>query len=188
VKDEVCNVHLTEEAVPAPIPAHGGLAALFTGHILRDGEVVLLILKPSLWFIPLQSALFAGVVAIVAIAAALLGGHVASRDRLCFEAAALLIAGRLMWAALQWMGRLYVLTDQRILRLAGVFTTDVFDCPLRKVATARRTASPRESAVGVGSIHIFPSDPDRPSATWQTVARPRQVHAEIIAAIDRAKQ
>jgi hypothetical protein len=182
------TVHMTEEAAPAPLPAASALAALFTGHILRDGEVVLLILKPSLWFIPLQSALFAAVTAIIAIAAALVGGRVAYRDRLYFDIAALLVVARMMWAALQWMGRLYVLTDQRILRLSGVVSTDVFDCLLRKVATVRRTASSREKAIGLGSIDIYPSDPDRAIATWQTVAHPRKVHAEIIAAINRAKQ
>jgi len=182
------NVHPTEEAAPAPLPAASALAALFTGHILRDGEVVLLIIKPSLWFIPLQSALFAAVVAIIAIGAALHGGRVAYRDRLYFDLAALLIACRMMWAALVWMGRLYVLTDQRILRLSGVFSTDVFDCLLMKVATARRTATSREKALGLGSIDIYPSDPDRAIATWQTVAHPQTVHTEIIAAINRAKQ
>ena len=50
------------------------------------------------------------------------------------ETTIFLIAGRVMGAVLQWMGRLYVLTDQRIIRLAGVFISDLYDCPLRKVS------------------------------------------------------
>jgi len=44
----------------------------------------------------------------------------------------ILVAARLMWAIQQWTARLYVLTDMRILRIAGVFNVSIFDCPLRK--------------------------------------------------------
>jgi Bacterial PH domain len=181
-------VYPTEDASAVPPVAGIGLAALFTSHILHDGELVLLVLKPSLWFIPLQSLLFAAVAFVFAVGAALANGRLESQDRVYFEVALVLIAVRLMWAVLQWMGRLYVLTDQRILRLAGVFSTDIFSCPLRKVATARRTATARERFLALGSIEIVPSDQKVWPASWQTVARPKEVHAEIMAAINRAKQ
>jgi hypothetical protein len=184
---EDCDISLTEDAAAVPMPAHGSLAALFTGHILRDGEIIHLILKPSLWFIPLHAAFFSAVVACLAVGAALAAG-IGPSDRIYFEAGALLIGARLMWAVLQWMGRLYVLTDQRILRLSGVFNTDIFDCPLRKVAQIRPTATVREHVLSVGSIEIIPADSKRPPATWQTIARPREVLEQIVAAINRAKQ
>jgi hypothetical protein len=187
LKLEKCNVLLTEDAGAAPMPVRAGLAALFTAHILRDGEVILLILKPSLWFIPIQSAFFSTVVAILALGAALAGGITRS-DRIYFEAALILIGARLMWASLIWMGRLYILTDQRILKLSGVFTTDIFDCPLRKVAQVKRSSTVRERFFGLGSIEIYPGDERRLPGSWQTVNDPRQVQAEIVAAISRAKQ
>jgi uncharacterized membrane protein YdbT with pleckstrin-like domain len=147
--------------------------------------LVILVLKPSLWFIPLQSLFFSSVVIFVAICAAQ-GGIVAPRSRF-FDAAGFVIAARLTWAAMHWMGRLYVLTDQRLLRLSGVFSTDVFDCPLRKVATVRLTATMRERVLRLGTIDILPSDERRAPASWQTLDRPRQVHAEILAALTRAK-
>ena len=42
----------------APVRASSSLAALLTGHILQDGEVILLILKPSLWYIAFASMRF----------------------------------------------------------------------------------------------------------------------------------
>jgi len=180
-------VYPTEDGAVIPPTAVGGLHALFTGHILRDGEIVLLILKPSLWFILLQSARFSMIVGVFALGAALLNGHVEYRDRFYFEIALVVITIRLMWTVLQWQGRLYVLTDQRIIRLAGVFSTDVFDCMLRKVATVRFTATPPERTLGIGSLEIYPMDEMRPAGLWQTIARPRQVHASVIAAINRAK-
>ena len=37
------------------------LAALMSRHVLRDGEVVILMLRPSLWFIPFVCLRFAAV-------------------------------------------------------------------------------------------------------------------------------
>jgi hypothetical protein len=186
LKADKCYAVMTEDAAGS-VPVRAGLAALFTGQVLRDGEVVVLILKPSLWFVPIQSAFFSAVVGFLAIGAALAGG-VGPRDRIYFDAAIILIGARLMWASLAWMGRLYVLTDQRILRLSGIFTTELFECPLRKVAQIKRSATFRERMLGLGTIEIYPGDEKRLPGGWQTVARPSEVEAEIVAAINRAKQ
>ena len=186
------------EPVPAWHPSEGGaaaaealpsrtsLAALLTGHILRDGEVVLLVLKPSLWFILFNSMRFSAVVLIVAIGAQLWLQHRVAAN--IAYAGAFLIAGRVMWAVLQWMGRLYVLTDLRIVRLSGVFNVEIFDCALRKVATARLTRTFREKLWRLGSIEIVPVDDTSPPSVWQTVKRPAEVYAKVQATIERARQ
>lgn len=98
------------------------------------------------------------------------------------------IAGRVMWSILNWMGRLYVLTDMRILRLSGVFAIEIFDCPLRKVAITRVVYSFRERLWRLGSIEIIPKDDQgSPPGLWQTIRRPMKVHEQILDAIHRAK-
>lgn len=167
-------------------PVATSLAALLTRHILRDGELVLLILKPSLWFIALASMRFAAVVLIGIIAAKLwLQPHVAVRAA---EVGAFLIAGRVMVAVLQWMGRLYVLTDLRVLRLNGVFNVDIFDCPLRKVAQTRLTRSFRERLLRLGTVEIIPAIDGSPAGEWRTIKRPAEVQEKIDATVRRAKQ
>lgn len=167
-------------------PMATSLATLLTRHILRDGELVLLILKPSLWFVVLAAMRFAGVVLIAVIAAKLwLKPPVALRAA---EVGAFLIAGRVMWAVLQWMGRLYVLTDLRILRLSGVFSVDIFDCALRKVGQARLHRSFRERLLRLGSIEIQPLDETCPPGEWRTIKRPDEILETIQDAIRRAKQ
>ena len=168
-------------------PLVTSLAALLTRHILRDGEVVLLILKPSLWFVVLASMRFAGVVLIGVIAAKLWLKPPVAAVRVA-ELGAFLIAARLMWAVLQWMGRLYVLTDLRVLRLSGVFNVDVFDCALRKVAHARLHRSFRERLLRLGSIEIVPLDDGCPAGDWRTIKRPERVLETIEDTIRRAKQ
>ena len=154
----------------------------------RDGEVVLLILKPSLWFIVLSGMRFLAAVLIGMIAASSrFTSTRRPRDRA--EIASVLIAGRVMWAMLQWMGRLYVLTDFRIVRLSGVFNVDIFDCALRRVAETRLTRTFRERLLRLGSIEIIPGDDGATMpGVWQTIRRPNEVLAKVRATIERAKQ
>jgi len=182
--------HAAEAGVAAGAPIAAAratsLGTLLGSHVLRDGELVLLILKPSLWFIVFNSIAFAAAVAVVAVVSAVVDHRM--HDHFYFELAVFFIAGRLMWAVLQWMGRLYILTDLRVLRITGVFGVEVFDCPLRKVVRARMVSVSREKLAGVGSIEIIPSDDAMPTAIWQTVAKPAEVYERLQAAINRAKQ
>lgn len=165
------------------------LAHLLAGHILQDGELVLLILKPSRWWILLESLRFSAIVLIILLGLQLWPMNLTPRTlTLIVEIGLLLIAGRVMWAVLQWMGRLYLLTDLRIVRLSGVFHVDVFDCPLRRVARTRLLRSFRERLVGRGSIEIIPQDEDLPIDCWVTIKHPHRVHEQIQSAINRAKQ
>jgi hypothetical protein len=140
-------LHPSESAAVAPIAPSSSLATLLTGHVLRDGEVVLLIL----------------------------------------------VAARLMWAVLHWMGRLYVLTDQRVIRLASVFSVEVSECSLRRIAQTQVVTSAKDRLCRIGSIEIYPKDSDGTdhptctAATWQTIARPVEVHAQIQTAIRRVQ-
>ncbi|MDB5173765.1 MAG: hypothetical protein JWN51_2538 [Phycisphaerales bacterium] len=175
--------HAADGAAAPAAPAVTSVATLLTRHVLRDGELVILFLKPSRWYIALNSLSTIAAVAIV------LGAlHNAPHLRGYVEAGVVVIAGRVMWSVLNWMGRLYVLTDQRVLRLSGVFNIEIFDCPIRKVARTRVFRTFRERLLGLGSIEIIPALEDRPCGIWQTVRRPDEVNEQIQQAIRRGSQ
>ena len=163
------------------------LGALLAGHILRDGEVVLLILKPSMWYIVFSSLRFLAAGLIAGIAARLWVHNSHAVSSIVYTAT-FVVAGRVMWAILQWQGRLYVLTDMRVVRLSGVFSVEILDCALRKVAQTRLTRTFREKLWRLGSIEILPVDDSCPPSVWQTVNKPAEVQAKIQSTIDRAKQ
>lgn len=172
-------------AVPLRRPS---LATLLAGHILQDGEVVILIVKPSLWFLVLSSLPFAAVASILLLWL-LISTHPSNRETVAYVEAAMAVAfGRVMWAILQWMGRFYILTDLRILRLGGVFTIELFDCPLRKIARTRVVASTLERLLRTGTIEVIPQEGSWGLGNWQTVGQPMQMHEQIVATINRAKQ
>ncbi|HEV2295904.1 MAG TPA: PH domain-containing protein [Tepidisphaeraceae bacterium] len=174
-------------AAATDAPASTSLAALLTRHILRDGELVILILKPSIWFVPLSSIKFIAAVLIFVIAAKVFEEHLPYNPFVYLETGIFLLAARLMWAVQQWTARLYVLTDMRVLSIAGVFSVNIFDCPLRKVAQVRLASNLRERLCGVGSIEITPQDESCPAGVWQTIARPRQVLEQVQGAVRKAK-
>ncbi len=115
-------------------------------------------IKPSLWFIPLSCLTFIIAMSILIVLFAM------NRDRLEYhsyayiEAFVFLLAGRLMFATLQWFGHLYILSDYRIMRISGIFSTEIFDCPLRKVAGAELIYTVKERLLGLGSIAITPAN------------------------------
>ncbi len=174
-------------AATPDVPTATSLAALLTRHILRDGELVVLILKPSIWFVLLSSIKFIAAVLIFMIAAKVFDEHLPYNPFVYVETGLFLITGRLMWAVLQWTARLYVLTDLRILRISGVFNVTIFDCALRKIASVRLVSNVRERICGVGSIEIAPQDESCPAALWQTIAKPHEVHEQVHAMIRKAK-
>jgi Bacterial PH domain len=171
-------------------PTATSLATLLSRHILRDGEVVILLLKPSPLFIALTSIRFIAVVALLVTAIFLfdINDRFQWNTVAVIEGGIFIVAGRLMWAVLQWMARLYVLTDLRVLRISGVFNVHIFDCALRKVARTRVLQSTRDRLLGVGSIEIIPVDDNEPEGVWQTIAKPRMVHEQVVATINKAKQ
>jgi hypothetical protein len=56
------------------------------------------------------------------------------------------------------------------------------------VARTRLIYSARERLTALGSIEIIPLDDETPIGLWQTIARPRSVHEQVVAAINKAKQ
>lgn len=187
-----CPVSASEAAGATVAPAAAvearaasSIATLLTRHILRDGEIVLLICRPSLWSIFFSTLPFAAVSLILVMSARLWaprGLHLA------IEAACMLVVCRAGWAVLSWLGRLYLLTDQRVVRIAGVFNPQIHDCPLRKIARTRLVSSIHERLWRLGSIEIIPETEQHPASIWQMIRRPHDVHETIRRAVARAKQ
>lgn len=164
------------------------LAALLAGHVIHDGEEIILALRPSIWYMALSMLPFAAVVTTIMIASKVFDDAMPGPPRLYVATGSSVLAVRFMFSILQWMSRLYVLTDLRILRLSGIFAYSIFDCPLRKIARTRVLYTMRERCCRVGSIEIIPSDETLSIDIWQTVPRPCWVNEQINHAILRARR
>lgn len=173
------------DAAEAPA-VRTSLGTLLAGHVIPDGETIHLLLKPSRWFILFNSLAFLAVLTIV-----LIGAQLTSAGRYWHSWTAVQLwvfcaAGHIAWSTLQWVGRYYILTDLRAMRLTGIFQVEISETPLRKVQGVHWYRDFRERLLGLGTIEIRPLE--GAPIVWQSIRRPEKVHQLITQLVSRAQQ
>jgi hypothetical protein len=136
-------------------------------------------------FYTFRTALICG---IAAVAATLYADRSPISPSTVYQAAVMVVFLRLLWALAVWMSRFYVLTDRRVMLLAGVFRISVADVPLLDIARTRLLQMLHDKPLLTGTLEIIPKDEQTPILFWHHVARARYVQAQIVAAIHRARQ
>ena len=91
-----------------------------------------------------------------------------------------------MQILLEWMNRLYVLTDRRVVRRRGVIRVNVFEARLDRMQQTTVVQSFRERLFGLGTIAFATAGTGSFDAVWEYLPEPYRVHADVAAAIDRA--
>ncbi len=157
-------------------------AAMLPADLLQGDETIILLLKPSPLYIVLaplgQLAIIAGLSWAVAYFNLL-------TDQRAFIVAAGLIALRLTWQFLEWLSRVYVLTDRRVIRVMGVLRIMVFQTELKHIQHTDTLFSIRERVFRLGTLAFSTAGTGVPEAFWVMVARPLSVHHQIVQAINR---
>ena len=177
--------HLTEG--PAAVTREA-IGAMLPPAMLHEDEIVLILAKPSLWFIPLMSLRFLLVVtgvAVLLVRTRLADDYLHLSTQNLALIAMLVCLGRLVWGLLVWTSHIYLLTNQRIVTIKGVLNVAVFQCNLRKV---QRTTLYNPLALrffGVGNIGIATAATTQFDSVWEMVPRPLATHEQIVAAIHR---
>jgi hypothetical protein len=160
------------------------LATLLSGNVIPQGELIQLVLKPSRWFIFLNSLRFTVATILALSALHALGNPLVLSKALSVQFGLFLIAGRVMWSVVQWMGRYYILTDLRVVRVSGIFSIDIQSCALKKVGTVNFYSFVGERLLGKGCVEMTFADG---KMIWQTVSRPNRIYRTVAAAVARAK-
>ncbi|MBN2582116.1 MAG: PH domain-containing protein [Planctomycetes bacterium] len=155
--------------------------------LLADGEIVILRLKPSLWFIPLVSApiLALGVLAILTGNLSIVDRHFSGAQHTLTQIGLVIIALRLAWALLQWFARIYILTDRRVIRQRGVLNIQLFECPLERLQNTFVCRNLVQRVLGVGTIFFATAGTGQIEAMWQHVSHPTKVHKTIVETIQK---
>jgi hypothetical protein len=158
--------------------------------LLQDGEIIIMSIKPSPWYVLLVSLPVVVASTVTAAAAAVCNrfGLLTAAHPLIYALAAMCIAGRLVVAAVQWMGVRYVLTNHRMLRLRTLLSTTVYEVPLQLIERAAVGVSMPERLVGVGSVCYLGENGKPFGAVWLCVAEPHEVCAAANEAIARYRQ
>jgi uncharacterized membrane protein YdbT with pleckstrin-like domain len=162
-------------------------AAMLPGELLQPSEIIVLLLKPSPLFIllaPLRALV--GLVLLtlgVALANRYLMLGLPQRDVLLAGVAAVGLV--LFWHFLEWLSRVYVLTDRRVIRVQGVLRVGVFECALERIQHTETFFSIRERLFGLGSIGFATAGSGFVEAAWEMVAQPLEVHHVVVRTIRR---
>jgi hypothetical protein len=162
--------------------------ALLPSQLLQPNEIVILLIKPSIWYVLLASLWF--VFCVILLLGALLtlhsGGFVPyfGRQDLIYIGAGV-IGFRLFWQFLEWLSRVYVLTDRRIIRVKGVLRVQVFEARLKEITNTSLSFSVRERIFGLGTITFATAGTDGFDAAWLMIPQPLETHQVVIHAIGR---
>lgn len=155
--------------------------------LLYDGEVVLLKIKPHIAWVVLGA--LGHLVALVTLAA--IAWWLASRalvpleTRVVAAASACVIAARLLWQALDWVNRSYILTDRRVISYAGVLRRHAFTAPLRTIQHTEVYRTIPERILGLGSVGFATAGTGATETWWLTIAKPHDAAKAVRDAIER---
>jgi uncharacterized membrane protein YdbT with pleckstrin-like domain len=170
-----------------------GGAALLTAphvvpaHLLDGGEVVIFAIKPSAWYVVLTSLRW--IVLGVFLAALASTQFVPSASKwYLWQLGFWVIGVRMAWATLEWVARLYVLTNRRVMRIRGVFNVEMFECALDRIQNTYLTLSVGERATRTGTVSFQTAGGPGAEASWRMVARPLEVHEKLREAVIRANR
>ncbi len=178
---------------PTPFSADASAAVIdesasaLARDLVDQDEVIILLLRPSLWFVLLASA--GSLIAIALIT--LLLAYMAQlpwtgwNDTQAFALGAGLCAIRLAWQMLEWLSRVYVLTDRRIIARSGVLRIAIFQTPLKNIQHTAVFVSLRERSTGLGTIAFATSGSDTFDCLWLMLRQPNHTHKIIVEAIRR---
>ncbi len=163
------------------------LQRISTAGLIPEGEAVILAIKPSRWFLLLsRGGLWVGWL-IALLAAWWLGPLLDTATGARGVIPLVLAAGVaiMLLAALDWQTRLYLLTDRRIVRIAGILRQTVREIPLRNIQSVTLTKSLRERLTGVGSLGVSSAGSDGYEVAWWMIGKPEETLRRVRETIDR---
>jgi uncharacterized membrane protein YdbT with pleckstrin-like domain len=165
-------------------------AGMLPAELLQPGEIIILLLKPSPWFILLAPLRILTAIVILAIAADSINSylqlHVSSQN--IYLAAMFLLLARVFWQFLEWLSRVYVLTDRRVIAVAGVLRVGVFETPLEKIQHTNLHFSLRERLFALGTISFATAGTAFTEAWWVMLSNPLEVHQKVVQTLSRYRR
>jgi uncharacterized membrane protein YdbT with pleckstrin-like domain len=167
------------------------LVAGVPAQILHEDEVVLLLTKPSILFIFYSSFVFVLATLLLGILAARISSYNPtawfSPTTVAFVTVVVCL-GRLVWALLVWTSHIYMLTNLRILTIKGVLNVHMFQANLRKIQKTDLFRPLVLRLLGTGTLaYSTAAAADTFDSTWVMIARPIEVHEQVVAAINKAQ-
>lgn len=174
----------------AATPQLDALESLLPARMLQPGETIILQRKPSPLYIILAPIGF--IFLVLALTAAGLHydhhyNHAQLRQTITLCALTLL-ALRIGWQFLDWLSQVFVLTDQRVIRVKGILRVRAFECRLENLQHTHLFFSLRERIFGLGTVGFTTAGTGSIEAAWIFLADPLDVHAKVLETRDHRRR
>jgi hypothetical protein len=178
----------TAPAPPKAATLPGDSAVVIPAELLDGGEVVILAVRPSLWFLVFEPIKWVAVAVVLWLGISWLtpSSLWGVSPSAVAQAIGLLLGVRLLVSVLRWVSRVYVLTNRRVMCIRGVLRPDLWECVLVRIRNTRLTAEPQEKLVGLGTIEFITEERPAPHRAWRYISRSEEIHAEVRKAIQHA--
>lgn len=172
-------------------PLSAQAAVMLPAQLLQPGEVIVLLLKPSPLYIvlaPLRTliVILLGVLLVVQLQRRGIELGLSNADVIL--AGAGLIGARLFWQVLEWLNQIYVLTDQRVIRVRGVINVRVFECPLKNIQQTDLILPLVQRLFGLGTLGFATAGTAFHEAYWLMLSQPLDVHHKVVETLRRYRR
>ena len=165
----------------------GNRASVLPAQFLDDNEIVIILMRPSVLYIPLSCLTHLAIIALLTLLAAYLEKWSWARwnETQVFTLGVAAACVCLFWQGMEWYNRVYVLTDRRVLCRSGALRITVFQIPLRCVRHTSVFRRVRERLFGLGTICFATEGDEIFDASWMMVRQPRAVLRVVVVAMER---
>lgn len=165
-------------------------ATMIPAQLLQPGEIIVLLLKPHPLYILLSPLKTLTVMSLFTLLGVLIARDAGAYDlaQNIVIAGFLLISARVFWQFLEWLSRVYVMTDQRVITVAGVLRVRVIDSPLSNITHSELFFSLRERFFALGTLGFNTAGTAFTEAYWVMVAKPLEVHAKVVQTLKRYRR
>jgi membrane protein YdbS with pleckstrin-like domain len=160
--------------------------------VLGEGEEVLLVTRPSAWSI-LLTAWPVLLITVAAGSVVMLIANLAEWDqgryRPIVAVLGILAAARLFLSSMQWAGRLYIVTNLRLLTASGTLKPVLEEAMLTHIHEVAELRSPMERRLGLGSVVVqtHSESAGMQETVWLHVAQCSEVRRLIEQAVHEAR-
>ncbi|HTV48531.1 MAG TPA: PH domain-containing protein [Phycisphaerae bacterium] len=153
---------------------------------LHGNEIVILMVRPSLWYIFAGSFRFNAIFVLLALLiyhTQLLATYI--RATALAEITTILVLIRLVYAMMDWTSQVYLLTNCRVVTIKGLLHPELYQVSLPKISQTRLMRSVVQQLFKVGSIGFVVTDQIEPEGIWEWISHPDRVQQQIEAALKK---
>lgn len=182
------KVNRLHQAAGEAARIEAGVAKLSPESLLRGNELVILMVRPSLWYLIATSFRFCGVVillGVLTIRTGVFGDLLLPRTALIISAA--LVGVRIIYALMEWTSHLYLLTTCRIVTIKGARHPTIFEAGLAHISEARLIEPAAQNILGLGTIGFAVAKDIDPNSLWEWIPNAPRIHQQIQAAISKRR-